>query len=297
MGILKERIILVKFVLSTGETVEIENTLHMDVKIKKTTAAASNEADIRVINLNRDVAKSIIEASAKIYTTRTTRNKCTVYVTAGSADGELSDIFAGDVVTARLTGDTDQVLEIKAQTGFYGNLTQVARSFPQKQTTAKTVCESLANTYGVELKFDATNVPIYRYSFSGDPSQEMRMLLSDYGVACTIDDNVLLARDIGAAANYDIKVVNADTQMIGYPELDEHGVKVVALFDAQFKIGGKIDVSSVKNPAANGQYVVHEVNYDLSNYAAKFEMALTTAKPKEKGGKAGGRKRKRVNNE
>ena len=50
MDNLSNRVIFVRFSLSTGETVEIENTLHMDVKIKKTTSAAGNEADISIYN-------------------------------------------------------------------------------------------------------------------------------------------------------------------------------------------------------------------------------------------------------
>ncbi|NDA60685.1 MAG: hypothetical protein EBX50_01460 [Chitinophagia bacterium] len=291
MDNLSNRVIFVRLSLSTGETVEIENTLHMDVKIKKTTSAAGNEADISIYNLNQSVCNAIVEASGKIYSKRTDKKTCSVQVSVGYNDTEMLDIFFGDVVTAEVTGLTDRMLNIKAQTGFYKQLKLVSKSFDQLKTKASTICKTIADDMGVELKFEATEKEIYRYSYAGIITDQLRNLLFDYSISCFVDDKTLIAKDVGKQVQYDLKVVDADSQMIGIPKLTEHGVDVITLFDPGFKLGGKISLTSIKNPSANGEYIVHQIQYDLSNYGNSFYMNMITAEPKEK--KQGKRKAKK----
>ena len=281
MDKMESRLIFVRMSISTGETFEIENSLHMDVKIKKTTSPAGNEADISIFNINPAIASAVIESSGKVYSKRTDKKTCTIQVTAGYTNSELSDIFFGDVVFSEFLGLSDRVLNIKAKTSFYEQVKLVSKSFDQLKTKASIICQSIASDMGLPLNFNATDTDIYRYCYSGTVTDQLRNLLFDYGISCFVDDKILIAKDVGQKVNYNTKIVDADSQMVGIPKPTEHGIDAVTLFDAGFKIGGQVQITSVKNPSVNGVYIAHQLQYDLSNYSNNFYMTIITAKPKD----------------
>jgi hypothetical protein len=293
MDNLDQRIIFVRLSLSTGETLEIENSLHIGCKIKKTTSATGNEADITIFNINPSVANAVIEASGKIYSKRTNKKTCSIQISAGYQSSQMADIFFGDVVSADVSGLSDRSLNIKAQTGFYKNMEIVSRSFDQIKTKASIICKTIADDLGLDLKFNARDKEIYRYSYAGVATDQLRNLLFDYGISAFVDDKTLLVKDVGDQVNYDVKIVDSSTEMIGIPKLTEHGVEVVTLFDSGFKVGGKIQLSSIKNPSANGEYIIHQIQFDLSNYANSFYMTMITAAKKIKKPKKTKKRKKR----
>jgi hypothetical protein len=64
--------------------------------------------------------------------------------------------------------------------------------------------------------------------------------------------------------------VNADTGMIGIPEINEQGVKCTVLFDTRMTLGGAMDVTSQIYPSVNGQYCIYKLGFDLANRDTPF---------------------------
>jgi len=124
----------------------------------------------------------------------------------------------------------------------------------------------------VQLVFEATDKNIGNYSYTGSTLKQVDKLASSGQVDTFIDDDKLIVKDSKNPLQNVIEIVNMDTGMIGIPEITQQGIKVKYLYNNRSRVGGRIRVKSTLNPAANGDYIIYKLSFDLSNRDQPFYL-------------------------
>jgi hypothetical protein len=145
----------------------------------------------------------------------------------------------------------------------------VARSQPGRSSLSQ-ISKQVADDLGLALDFQATDKSIANYTYSGAALKQVDRLGEVGLVNAYVDDTVLIVKNANAPLNNRIKIVSLETGMIGIPEITELGVKVKFLLDNQTTLGGLLRVQSKMYPAANGDYVIYKLGFEIANRDVPF---------------------------
>ncbi|WGN90794.1 hypothetical protein [Burkholderia phage vB_BglM_WTB] len=96
-------------------------------------------------------------------------------------------------------------------------------------------------------------------------------------VGAFIDDGQLIVKDADAIIN-PADAANV-TDFIGIPMWDEWGVNFTSLFDPSIKLAHAANLTSIMNPAVNGQYVLTTLEYNLASRETPFYVRAYGSPP------------------
>ena len=243
-----------------------ESPLAIRVRGSKLANDAQNQCDIAIGNLSRDVRNYLLTETSPFNANRTPKK---VYVEAGRQRAGLSRVFVGEVTAASPTSPPEIWLEMKAQTGAFEKGNLVARNGRAKDKLS-TLAEGVAKDLNCTLVFQASDKLISNYSFSGANLKQINALAAAGMVDAYQDDETLVVKDRGKPLSNRVKIIRADTGMVGVPECTERGVKVTILFDADTFLGGEIELTSELNPALDGNYTIYKLDFELSSREEAF---------------------------
>ena len=227
------------------------SALHFTFSIKQADLETFQAAHIRVYNVSQDTLKAI---KTKEYTK--------VVLQAGYEDaGNYGVIFDGDLIQGRVGRDnaTDTYLDIIAGVGYQSSQT-VYNGTIAAGSTAQDALKAVTGAMGIELK---------PYNFN--PTQKLPRGKSIYGMAR--DELHRQAATAGFSYFYDKKgnisfvplesaipgtatIINADTGMVGWPELTQQGIKVRTLLNPLLDVASvfQINNASIQLPSAAPRY-------------------------------------------
>jgi phage protein D len=187
------------------------------------------------------------------------RQRVSVAVYAGYDGTGVTLRFLGDITRAVPTQPPDIWLSMKAMTGYHNKAQLLARTAPER-TKLSALAGNVAADLGLTLDYQATDKDIANYSFTGGALGQVNKLADSGMVDAYVDDDRLVVKDRGKPLAGRVRKLSEATGMIGIPEVDEKGVKVRMLLDPYTTLGSRLDISSVQNPAANGQFTVYKMS-------------------------------------
>lgn len=233
-----------------------------------------NEAQITIANLDRATQDYILTETSPYTKNRTPK---TILLEAGRQSYGTAKIYRGNIVTASVSQPPDVTVTLKCLTGnfFKGNI--LSRSFPG-QVSLKQVSQQLAQDLDVALNFQASNKNLANYAYSGAALKQIDYLSTAGGLNVFIDDSVLIVKDAFVPITGSLRVLSADSGMIGIPEFTEQGIKVKFLVDNRTTLGGALQIISAVYPAANGIYVIYKLGFEISNRDKQFYYIAEAAR-------------------
>lgn len=266
------RIVQVKLQVN-NETITYEDIAINACGIKFANAL-QNECTITLTNLTRDVREYILTETSPFTLNHTPK---TITLLAGRKSYGTFQVYAGNIVTSVVSQPPDISVAIKCLTGNFLKGNVLSRGQPT-QISLFQISKQLAQDMGTLLTFQATNKTLSNYLYQGSTNSQLQSLNFMGGVNAFIDDNTLVIKDAFLPLNNTLTIINKDTGMIGIPELTERGVRVKFLLDNKTVLGGGIQVTSEKNPAANGLYVVYKLQFEVANRETPFYWIAEAAK-------------------
>ena len=126
------------------------------------------------------------------------------------------------------------------------------------------------------LDFEATiaaTKKIDNFSYTGAQGKLVEKL-NKLGVNAYIEGTTLVVLDIGKTRNAPIIQINAQTGMVGIPEVNTYGIKCRVMLDSKYRLAQQVEVTSIENPAANGQYMIYSMAFDIANRENAFWYEL-----------------------
>lgn len=256
--------------LRIGIEVDGKIKLYEDLQIAVTGTKYANpnqnECEVKISNIAKATHDYILNETSPFNLNRTPK-KLIVY--AGRVSTGQSIVYEGDITNAVGSQPPDISVTIKAATANFQKGKIVGKN-AAANSKLSSIASGVAADLGLRLNFQATDKSVANYSHSGAALKQVDKLGTAGLVNAYINNGELVVKDLHIPLKNRSRILNIDTGMIGIPEFTEQGIKVKMLFDNQTDLGYGLDIRSIMNPAANGEYIVYKMSYELTNRDTPF---------------------------
>lgn len=266
---------VVKVGVEIGDRLQVYDGLYVKATGSKFANATQNEATITIANLSAEV-RNYLATETSPYNRNKVRKRVLLWCGRQSSGTFL--LFAGDIISATPSQPPDIALTIKAKTGQYDKGTIVGTSLGAV-TPLSVVSRSVAQQLGLNLVFEALEKNISNWSFSGAAAKLVDELSQTGMVNAFVDDNTLVVKNFNEPLKSVSSVLSQATGMIGMPEVNEQGVKVKMLMTPGVAIGGRLTLNSKYNPAANGDYTIYKLSFDIASRDQAYYWIIEAKRP------------------
>ena len=233
-----------------------------------------NECEIVIENLDRATQDYILTETSPYNMNRTPK---AVTVEAGRQSYGTAVIYRGNIVSSNVTQPPDIGIVLKCLTGNFikGNI--ITRNQPGSAKLSQ-ISKQVAQDTNTLLNFQATDKNIANYSYAGPALKQVELVGAMGGINVFIDDNTLVVKDAFVPLTNTLRILNAETGMIGIPEFTEQGIKVKFLLDNRTTLGGSLRIESKQYPAANGDYVIYKLGFQIATRDTPFYYIAEAAR-------------------
>lgn len=250
-----------------GELRTYSDPLYITAQGQKYANPNQGECNVSIANLRKDVVQQILTEASPFNSNPSPKR---LIVRAGRQSSGTSVVYSGNIYRASISQPPDQILTIRAITGQFQKSNIISTSMGAVSQLSA-ISRQVGADIGVPVVFEATDKQIANYSFSG-PSIKQVDRISELGnVNAYIDNETLFVKDISAPLRGRTRVVRPQ-DIVGMPSLTEQGLKVSFLYDPITTLGGEIDVTSIRYPAATGRWVVYKLAYHLTSRDTPFYL-------------------------
>ena len=225
-----------------------------------------NECEIKISNLDKQTRDYILTETSPYNLNRTPK---VAIVRAGRESYGTSTIFRGNIVDSTPSQPPDITVTLKCLTGNFGKGNIIARNQPNTATLNQ-IAKQISQDLNLTLNFQAQDRNIANYSFTGPALKQVDGLGELGNINAYVDDDSLIVKDANAPLVGQIRVLNVDSGMIGIPEINERGIKVKYLLDNTSRLGGALRVQSQLYPAANGDYTIYKLGFEIATRDTPF---------------------------
>jgi len=267
-------------------TIEIEDNVsrtYRDLAIratgKKFASALHNTCEIRIANVDkttRDYLLTVGTPFNRIANLLLNR----IIVEAGRQSYGLSTVYAGNITTVTETQPPDIWLVINAQASRF----QQGQAIGVQATpvsSLRSVAQQLADELGLALEYAAPEFTLTNYQFSGSVGNQIDTLNKLYpNIDVYIDDSAIVVQSINnSRPSSTLFFLSQSTGLIGKPSFDAYGVECTVLYTPDVVLGSRIELSTAEYPAADGEYTIYELDFDLANREQPFYYRLRARRP------------------
>ena len=236
--------------------------------------AQQNECTLTVSGLSMSTRDHLLTETSPFNSNRTPKR---LIIEVGRVSTALFRIFIGDIVSAEPSAppDVDVIIKAKTQSAQAGNVVAIA-SGPISKLSA--ISQRVADEIGLGLDFQALDKNISNFSYTGAALKMVNLLQDSGGVRAFIDDETLIVKNYGSALSGRIRILGADTGMVGIPKATEKGLDVTFLIDSESLLGGMIRLDSRMNKSLNGDYVIDQLKFDVASHEDPFFYSATCSR-------------------
>ena len=233
--------------------------------------AQQNECTLTVSGLSMSTRDHLLTETSPFNSNLTPKR---LIIEVGRVSTALFRIFIGDIVSAEPSSppDVDVIIKAKTQSAQAGNVVAIA-SGPISKLSA--ISQRVADEIGLGLDFQALDKNISNFSYTGAALKMVNLLQDSGGVRAFIDDETLIVKNYGSALAGRIRILGADTGMVGIPKATEKGLDVTFLVDSESLSGGLIRLDSKMNKSLNGDYVIDQLKFDVASHEDPFFYSAT----------------------
>lgn len=267
--------------LQVGITINNKLKIYKDLAINVTGAkyasATQNETVIKIANLDKET-RDFLATEGTPFNRINQQKRQKVFIEAGRKSTGVVRIFTGDITLVTLAQPPDIWTTIKAITCQFQK-GDILATEEGPTSNLSTICKKAADKLGLSLKFEATDIQIANYGYTGSATKQIEKIAQLGNIDAYIDDDLLIVKDKNAGIKGAIRLISSNTGMIGMPVFTDFGVKVRTLFDIYLKVGQQVKIKSEFYPAANGIYNVFKLNFNLANRDTPFYYDIETLRP------------------
>lgn len=257
---------LLRVTIEIGAETRTYTNLFISASGTKFGNSLQGEAKITVGNLARTERDYLMTETSPWNPDRKTKR---IILEAGRESTGYSTVFIGDIWRAVATQPPDIMMTFECRTGQALKGVSAATTQPSTVPLSK-ISADVASQLGYRLEFAATDKNISNYAFSGAALKQVDFLGQSGGVRCFVDNETLVVMDEDAALPGPVRILDERSGMIGIPEIMENGLKTKFFYDHNTRIGGVLRVQSKEVPAANGDYFIYKLGFELSNRDTPF---------------------------
>lgn len=283
---MNKRICYVQIQTPSGDK-EIHN-ISMRGRITRKMSETGSTCKISIANLAREDVEYLTTYTSP-YVDQSKKKRINIF--AGYESTGVGIIFSGDIYSALPEGLPDTWLNIEAKTEYFNQQNIITMS--QGTMSAKNLAAYIAAQLGVNLVWRSKSEKfVDAFNYAGSKAKLINRLNQIDNFYAYIDNNNLYCVDrfeeppvennsnpksytgTSTKKSGTIKLINANSGMIGYPQPDEYGVKVKVLLDPAVNLGDWFKLESERLPIVNGLYQVYEMTYDFATREPQYYLEI-----------------------
>lgn len=265
---------LVKLSIEVNGKIKTYQDLAIMATGTKYANSLQNDAEITIYNLDKSTQDYILTETSPYNLNRTPK---TVILEAGRQSYGTAVIYRGNIVVSNVSQPPDIGVTLKCLTGNFLKGAIITLNQPG-QAQLSTIAKKVAQDANLLLNFQATDRNISNYSYGGASIKQVQMVAALGGINVFINDDTLVVKDALVPLTNTLRVLSKDTGMIGIPEFTEQGIRVKFLVDNRTTIGGALQIISEEYPAANGEYVIYKLGFQIANREVPFYYIAEAAR-------------------
>lgn len=248
--------------------------LAITAKGTKYASALMNDCEVTISNLDKATQDYILTETSPYNLNRTPK---LINIDAGRTSYGLSRIFSGNIYTSKPSQPPDIAVILTCLTRGFDQGNVISRNQPGQVALSK-IAQQVANDLNLTLTFEADDRQITNYNYSGSALNQITELGKFGPIDAYQDDQRLIIKNKNKPLSSKTRIVNLNTGMIGIPELTEQGIKVKFLLNNQTVVGGALQVTSNVYPAANGNYIIYKLSFDIASRDTPFYYIAEAAR-------------------
>lgn len=240
-------------------------------------SATASRCSVRISNFTRQNRDYILSKATPLNSPDNPRQNIYMTLDVGRQSYGTFRLFEGNAWAFGATQPPDIGITLESITNnLSSGLVQSVSFGPMTPLSA--IAAKIANGNGLALDYKVTvDKQIANYSYTGPVNKQVQKLCEMGGIIAYVDGGTLYVRDakpMGAVQDEPVILLSQDTGMIGVPQPNMMGVTVKALVTGSIKIGSQVNIQSIINPSANGQYTVWAIEFDVANRSDPFWYTL-----------------------
>lgn len=257
-------------ILLPNETLTLDGGLSIYASGIKTNSSILNQCEIRIINVTKEHRNYILTRLSPLNLNNT---PVRVFLDVGRESYGIFRLFDGYVLTTSSTQPPDIGIILTAVNDIIliGDITQETQP---ESSALSTIAKNIATKMGKILNFEATDKQIENYIYNGCVAYEVQELENMGDVVVSTDNDILTVRNANTPSNAAPRIINASTGMVGIPAFIWNGVRVTLMIDNTIKLGNVVTIESEMLPAANGDYVVVAIRFEVASRDQPFFYIL-----------------------
>ena len=235
--------------------------------VKRQAGNTQSEASLQIANLDKKTVEYHTTYTTPYFNPQT-KKKINIY--AGYELTGWGRIFSGDITQAIPNGMPDNWLNIKAQSLYYANRTNL--SYGANNISVQELGKSISGQLGLSFDWQATSQKtVDSFDFIGSKAELIKHYNQLDNITMFEDNGVLRVVDkIQTPPQKGIKFISKKTGLIGEVEPDQYGIKLKCLIDASLDCGKWIKTKSEKLPNTNGLYSIYTLDFDFATREQQF---------------------------
>lgn len=237
---------------------------------RKFLAAPMNQCEFKIFNLTKEQRNYILSRTSPL---NLNRHPIKISLDIGRESYGTFRLFDGYVMAAGCTQPPDIGITLTALTNNFA-VGVILSDTQSSLTQLKIIAQKIADNNQVKLDFQATDKQIENFSFSGAASTQIQKLNDMGGILAFIDNGALIVLDAGKPKKGVKRLLNLATGMVGIPQFTQKGILVKMMVDNTVNLGNLIEVKSELLPAADGDYIVQKIYFDIASRDQHFFYTL-----------------------
>lgn len=249
-----------------GKTIEYDQGYYIAAYGTKFTNGTLGECVLRLDNIDKQTRDLLVTKTSPWVIPRKYVN---ITLSVGRKSYGTFALFEGQAQACNPTQPPDIGLIFKsfASSFLLGNIgTLTAPPF----SSLEKICQQIAEANGLTLDYQAGDRTIGNFSYTGALALLIKKINELGGVWAYQDGKTLVVTKSNRARSSRAIEINAKTGMIGIPSVNETGVSVKMLITNELRVGDLVNVKSEINPAANGDYIVYKLSYEVASRDTPF---------------------------
>lgn len=253
------------------------NGFYIHAKGTKYANPLQNSCEVTIIGMKKETRDFLLSETSPFNANKKTKR---IVLEVGRQSTDLFQLFVGDITDCKMGNAPDLAITIKAKTNNANNVKVVSFSGGDLIST-KDIAQKVATDSKLKLDYQAEPKQVSSYSYSGSLAGMMRSLSDATGSSVFIDDETLFIKDKEEPLKNKKRILNMNSGMVGMPSYTKQGLQVTYLITGESELGGQLEVQSKFNETLNGNYIIDQLQYEVSTHDTPFFYTALCRRMKE----------------
>jgi hypothetical protein len=245
-----------------GNTLQIGYPSRISARIGNAGPPSQGQLDLAVYGMSLSDMNQLTQLGTQINLV----GQNTVIVSAGNADdtNSMAKVFEGTVAYAWMDAQDQPNVVFRAQAyaGLYHKVAPAASTSINGSADVVTLMQKFASQMGLSFENNGVSAKVSSPYYSGSLMMQAQACAQAAGIEMDVANGTLAIWPTNGSRQGSPIDISPQTGMIGYPIVNQGGIRVKTLFNPSLKRGGTINVTSQITPAS-GKWNVLNLDIDL----------------------------------